>query len=310
VPLVTHAEFTSGGRPQGGSIREDLQDFVANVSPRDVPLLAQLRQVKVSGGFVEWQQDSLASRAANAWAEGVAATDQALTTPSRLYNHVQTFATFGYVSDRQRNVEHAGFTDMLLYQERKKFLQLRNDIEHALHRGSAASGTTNVAPQLDGLLNISSTLVSDHSGVTLTEIVFNDILQRSFDYETEPRQAYVGPLLKRTVSGYTTNVTRNIDASRRRQILGIDIYDSDFGTIEIVKSRDQLNAATATTDTANSVMVIDPEMLQTGWLQRIKSERISRDGLRERFQISAEVTLIYRAPEAINGASNVRPNIS
>jgi hypothetical protein len=51
-------------------------------------------------------------------------------------------------------------------------------------------------------------------------------------------------------------------------------------------------------------------MLQTGWLQRIKSERISRDGLRERFQISAEVTLIYRAPEAINGASNVRPNIS
>lgn len=88
MPLLTHAEFTSGGRPQGGSIREDLQDFIANTTPRDVPLLAQLRQVPVSGGYVEWLKDTLASRAANAWVEGVAATDVALTTPSRLYNHV------------------------------------------------------------------------------------------------------------------------------------------------------------------------------------------------------------------------------
>ena len=33
---------------------------------------------------------------------------------------------------------------MLSYQERKKFLEFKNDVEHALHRGSAASGTTNV----------------------------------------------------------------------------------------------------------------------------------------------------------------------
>lgn len=200
--------------------------------------------------------------------------------------------------------------DMLMYQERKKFLEARNDIEHALHRGSAASGTTDVAPQLNGLLNISSTLVSDHSGVTLTESVFNDVLQRSFDYSVEPRQAYVGPLLKRTISEYTTKVTRNVEATARQQILAIDTYSSDFGVIEVLKSRDQLNAASKTTDAANSVIIIDPEYLATGWLQRVKSERLARDGLRDRFQISAEVTLIYRAQEAINGASNVRPNIT
>jgi hypothetical protein len=275
-----------------------------------VPLLAQLKQVPVSGGYVEWLSDTLASRAANAWVEGVAATDIALTTPSRSFNHVQTFAKFGFVADRQRNVDHAGMSDMLLYQERKKFLETRNDIEHALHRGSAASGTTDVAPQLDGLLNISSTLISDHSGVTLTESVFNDILQRTFDFETEGTQAYVGPYLKRTISEYTTKVTREIPASARQQILAIDTYSSDFGMVEILKSRDQLTAASATADTANSVVVIDPAFLATGWLQRVRSERLARDGLRDRFQISAEVTLIYRAVQAINGASNVRPNIT
>jgi hypothetical protein len=309
MPLITHAEFTAGGRPQGGSIREDLQDFVANVTPRDVPLLAQLRQVGVNGGYVEWQEDTLATRAANSWIEGVAHTDIALTTPTRLFNHVQTFAKFGAVADRQRNVEHAGFADMLSYQERKKFLEIRNDIEHALHRGSGASGGTAAAPQLIGLLNVSSTLLSDHSGVTLTETVFNDIAQRGFDYEVDHSQAYVGPLLKRTISGYTTNVTRNIDASRRRQILAIDVYDGDFGTVEVIKSRDQLNAASSTTDAANSLLLIDPMRLQTGWLQRMRSERIPRDGLRDKFQISAELTLIYRTPKAINGATNVRPNI-
>lgn len=51
---VTWQEFDSGGRPQGGTIREDLQDFIANVSPQETPLLSGLRQVRVQSGYVEW----------------------------------------------------------------------------------------------------------------------------------------------------------------------------------------------------------------------------------------------------------------
>jgi hypothetical protein len=310
MPLVTHAEFTAGGRPQGGSIREDLQDFISNVTPRDVPVLANLRQVGVAGGYVEWQQDTLASRAVNAHIEGVAASDQALTTPSRLSQHVQTFASWGYVSDRQRNVTHAGMADMFAYQERKKFLQFRNDIEHAIHRGSSVSGGTAAAPQFAGLLNISGTLLTVSSGITLTESVFNDHLQLFYDYNTNPSQVYGGPFVKRTAAGYTSNVTRNIQASERKQVFRIDFYDSDLGLLEIMMSRDQIQAATRTTDGANSFVILDPEQIQTGWLQRSRVEQLARDGLRDRFQISAEVTLIYRSPYAIGGATNIRPNIS
>lgn len=240
----------------------------------------------------------------------MAATDPALTTPSRSYNHVQTFAAFGYVSDRQRNVSHAGLDDMLTYQELKKFLWLRNCIEHALHRQSGASGTTDVAPQLIGMLNVSGTLLSDHSGVTLTESVFTDIMQRSYDYEVEPSQVYCGPFIKRTISQFNTKVTRNIDAAEKRQILRVDEVDTDFGAVDVMTSRDQLYPAAKTTDSANSFVILDPSLLQTGWLQRVRRERLSRDGLRDRFQISAELTLIYRTPYAINGATNCRPYIT
>lgn len=214
------------------------------------------------------------------------------------------------MSDRQRNVSHAGLDDMLTYQELKKFISLRNDIEHALHRQSGASGTTDVAPQMIGILNVSSTLLSDHSGVTLTEDVFTDIMQRSYSYEIAPRQVYCGPLIKRTISQYNTKVTRNIDASEKRQILRVDELDTDFGSVDVMMSRDQITAASKTTDTANTFIVIDPDYLQTGWLQRVRRERLSRDGLRDRFQISAELTLIYRTPVAINGATNCRPYIT
>lgn len=127
--LQTFQEFTSGGRPQGGSIPEELQDFVENVSAVDRPALALFRRSRVNTGFVEWQEDVLPARGFNAYVEGAAATDQALETPTRTFQHVQLFANWGLVSDRQRNVMHKGFNDAYSYQEGKKIAATLNDIK-------------------------------------------------------------------------------------------------------------------------------------------------------------------------------------
>jgi hypothetical protein len=166
--LLTWQEFTAGARPQGGSIPELLMDFIENVSPVDRPGLALLRKSRVSGTYVEWQEDSLAARAHNAWVEGVDSTNPDLTTPSRTFTHVQNFLKFGEVSDIQRFVDHKGFQDAYLYQEQKKVNELLNDVEHCIHRGSAATGATSAARQTAGFLNILSTNFTDSSGTTLT----------------------------------------------------------------------------------------------------------------------------------------------
>jgi hypothetical protein len=298
--LVTQQEFTTSGRPQGGSIPEDLRDWVENVSPVDRPALGLFRKTRVTNTYCEWLEDTLPARGFNAYAEGVGHTDQALTTPSRSFNHIQQFARWGQVSDTQRAVDHKGFADALIYQERKSIEATLNDIEHAIQRGSAASGDTNVARQLKGLINIASTLATTSSGTTLTEDVFGDILELFVDgnIDVRPSVALVNSLLKRTISLYSTKNTFNVDAAAKVQTLVVEQHHSDFGDVKIFYTRDQLKATTKTTQ-GNSICLLDPNYFEVGFLQSLMSEQLARNGLRTQFQISAMCTLIYRTEKAI-----------
>jgi hypothetical protein len=308
--LKTFQEFTANGRPQGGTIPEDLRDFVENVSAKDRPALALFRKTRIATTYVEWLQDVLPSRTHNAWLEGADATDPALVTPTRSSTVAQNFAGWGKVSDVQRAVEHKGFADAFLYQEKKVIDAVLNDIEHALHRGSAASGNTSATRQFAGLLNITGGFLSDQSGQTCTEDKFSDMLQLFLDGNTEirPTTCFVNSYLKRTISQYTTKVTRNIDAAARAQTLVIDSYSSDFGDVRIFYARDQLQGTTKA-GVGNSLVLLDPSFFEIGWLQPLMSEVLARSGLATQFQISAMCTLIYRTEKALGGGRNLCPYI-
>lgn len=260
--------------------------------------------------FVEWLEDTLPTRAHNAFIEGAAFSDQALTTPSRSFAHVQTFARWGKVSDEQRAVEHAGFADALLYQERKAIDANLNDIEHTIHRGSSATGATSATRQFGGLLNILTTNFTSSSGTTLTEEVFGNLVQLFVDNGTEirPTVAFVNSFLKRTISLYDTKVTRNVDAAARIQYLAIEQHHSDFGDVFVYYSRDQLKSVSKTTQ-GNSIVLCDPSYFETGWLQSLTSEMLAREGLSTRFQISAMLTLIFRTEKAGGGGVGFVANI-
>jgi hypothetical protein len=91
MPLSTYDELGSGVQRAAGSIREDLLDFIENVSPTDTPLYNNLGQIKVDAGFVEFLEDTLPAASTNAFTEGAAATDITQTTPSRNFAIVQAF---------------------------------------------------------------------------------------------------------------------------------------------------------------------------------------------------------------------------
>jgi hypothetical protein len=308
--INTWQEFTASGRPQGGSIPEDLRDFVENVSPIDRPALALFRRTKVNTTFIEWLEDSLPSRAYNAWIEGVDATDLSLGMPTRSYTHVQTFARWGKASDEQRAVDHKGFSDTLLYKENQAIQATLNDIEHAIHRQSAATGSTSAARKLNGLLNIFSTNFTASSGTTFTESVWGDLVQLFRDNtDVKPTVCFVNSYLKRTISQFDTKVTRNVGAAEKIQYNVIERHVSDFGDINIFHSRDQLSAASKTTY-GNSIVLLDPAYFETGWLQPLMSEVLARAGLSTQFQISAMLTLLYRSEKAGGGGTGFVSYIS
>jgi hypothetical protein len=268
-------------------------DFIENISPNDTPLYNNLGQIGVNAGFVEYQTDTLTAAGANAFVEGAAATDQSLGTPSRAYAIVQNFQKHFWVSKRQQAIRHAGLSNMLSYQEIKRSKEIKNDLELALHRGSAVTGNTATAPNFAGMLNKLATYNTSSSGTTLTERQFNNYLVQSFATPVNLRECYANMRVKRTINGYTTNVQRYLSASAKRQVDIIEVYESEVGILGLFKSRYQLQSASDTTY-GNSFVAIDPAYFKVGVLRPFKTEPLGKDGDRDRAMIVGEMTMIDR----------------
>lgn len=296
MPLQTYNEFPASSQ-KGGSIRENLLDFLEILSPRDTPLYNNLGAISVGAGYVEYLEDTLNAAAVNAFIEGAPATDINLRVPTRNVSIVQNFQKHFWVSGRQAAVVHAGMASMISYQEMKAIRELKNDMELSLHRGSAVTGNTATAPQLAGLLNAIVTNATSSSGTTLTEFNLNNLLTLAYANPVNLREAYVPMKLKRTINQYTTSVTRYIPASDKRSFDIIDVYESEMGVVALFKSRYQLEAPNLTS-TGNSFAVIDPDYFQVGWLRPLNTSVLGLDGDRERRMIVGEATLIIRSEKA------------
>lgn len=304
--LLTWSEIVKNTLRSDKTIRESLQDAIYNVAPADTPLLSRVKQVGVDNFFVQWLEDTYRAAQTNAQLEGMAFTANSKTVPTRTANIAQIFYVGGMVSDTQRQVAHAGMADPVAYYEAKDIIELKKDIELALVRGSAVTGTTNTARQMNGILNIVSTNKTSISGITFTEKVFNDLIQLTWDVTREmPTEVYCSPYVRRTISLYSTKVTPFIPAERKEQIVATDTYVNDFGTFRALLHRELNNGFSS----VNELFAIRPEHLATGWLQPLKQEILSRDGLRVRWQISCDLTLLYRTEKAFMAADKVFPYV-
>lgn len=301
--LVTWDEIVASTMDSNKSIREDLQDAIYNVSPYDTPLLSRLRQSAVANQYVQWQTDSFRAAADNAMLEGIAYTAKSVTPPSRAANITQIFYESGSISDVQRQVAHAGMDDPVTYYEGKKLVEIKKDIELALVKGSAATGTTGTANRMNGFMNCLSTNKTSLSGITFTESIFTNLLQLGWsNSDVQPTEVFVGPNLKRTISNYSTRVTPFIDAQTKKQMVTVSNYESDFGTVTVHLHRDLTSSGSST----NEILIVDPNWFATGWLQSLRREVLPRDGTRINFMLTANLTLLFRNEAAGIAANKVQ----
>lgn len=115
--------------------------------------------------------------------------------------------------------------------------------------------------------------------------------------------------IKRTISGFSTNVQRFIPAGDKKQLNVIDVYESEQGMQAIFKSRYQLQAATATLS-ANSWIAIDPDRFNVGVLRPLTTYELGLDGDRVRRYMVGELTLIVRTEKGGAGAIGHVPNLT
>ena len=287
--------------------REDLSDVIYNISPTDTPFMNGIARTKATAVLHEWQTDALAAAAANAVLEGDDATTDATTATVRLSNTCQISDKVPRVSGSQEAVNKAGRRSEMAYQVAKKAQELKRDMEFILLATTAENAGNTTTARLLGSIGawVATNDVFESGGasgglgntartdgttpVAFTEARLKSVIKLCWDEGGDPDCVMVGSFNKQAASAFTGNATRFKGAEDRSLVAAIDIYDSDFGELEIIPNRFQR---------ALDAWVLQKDMWAVAYLRPFQLWDLAKTGDTERKQLLAEYTLESRNEKA------------
>ena len=299
--------------------REDLSDVIYNISPTDTPIMSSIGKTKATGVYHEWQTDSLAaSTTANALVEGADASAATLSPTSRIGNYTQIVGKTIQVSGTLEAVDKAGRKSEKAYQLAKASAEIKRDIETIItaNQGQAVGASGATARRMGSLLSYIKTNTSkngtsvtgvdpttigvstrtDGSTRTFTETILKDVISKVFVSGGTPSALFVSPALKQTVSGFTGLAAQRYQVPTNGQatiLAGADLYQSDFGVLQIVPNRFMRT---------RDALVLDPEYAALAYLRPFQTIELAKAGDSDKTQILAELTLEVKNEAAHGGA--------
>lgn len=296
------------------TLREDLQDALISISPMDTPFMTAIGRKSVSNTYFEWPVVELASPAANRVVEGEAAPgNDAATNAIRLANYTQISDKVVEVSDTADAVNGAGDVQTLAKQVANKLKELKRDMELMLTSNVAASagsastarstaglaaflrtnvsrGTSGANPTLSGTTaGYPNAAATDGTARALTEDMLKTVIAACWEQGAEPTIVLCGSAVKQKISStFTGSATKYQDMTATKTLsAAIDIYVSDFGTLQIVPSRFLETRTVA----ARDVFVLDPNYARVAYLSNVTQKPLARTGHSERRLIACEYGL-------------------
>ena len=281
--------------------REDLTDVIYDISPTDTPIMSSIGKTKATSINHEWQTDSLAAATtANALVEGASATEASITPTTRLGNLTQIVGKTVMVSGTLLASDLAGRKSEMAYQLAKASAEIKRDIETIItaNQGQAAGSSGSSARKMGSLLSYIKTNTNKGSGTTagadpttigvstrtdgttraFTETFLKDVVAKVFASGGTPSALFVSPAQKQVVSGFTGLAAQRyqVPTSGQATILaGADLYQSDFGVLQIVPNRFMRT---------RDALVLDPEYAALAYLRPFRTNDIARVGDAEKKQ--------------------------
>lgn len=286
-------------------IREDLSDMIYNIDPIETPVVTAIGVDNEGGGntLFDWQIDSLDTPdPTNAKIEGEDAAAAALSATTRLNNYHQISDKVYGVTGTARVMNGAGRGDELDYQRLKKGVELRKDIEAVLtgvHQAKVAGsdsvarktanfaawiatnctvGDTGSAPTGDG-----TDVVTVGTPYAFTETVLQASLQAAWTAGARPTKLFMPAAEKVTANGFTGRAdhVRAVD-SEDVVYANVDVYVSEFGTVEMIPCRDIKS---------DTMLGLDPEYAGVKYLRSFETQELAKVGDSDREQMLVEYGL-------------------
>jgi hypothetical protein len=309
LPTNTFSSYAAIGN------REDLSDVIYRIDPADTPFMTACEREKATAVSHEWQTQSLAAvDTNNAVLEGDDATTDAATPTVRLGNICQISDKVARVTGTQRAAESAGRDDELEYQEMLKGLELKRDMESILVGTNQAkvTGGTSTARKTASVLSWIKTNTSKGASGTdpsaadgtgtrtdgtqraFTEANLKTVLQSIWNSGGKPEVIMTGGFNKQVFSTFTGRATPTEDTKAKKIVAAVDVYESDFGRMQIVPNRFQR---------ARDVLILQSDMWAVAYLQgrRMLSTPLAKTGDSDQRQILSEYALVARNEKASGG---------
>lgn len=225
----------------GNYRRESLLSILKDVSPNtDNYLMSNLGTGPAASNTLhEWTTYNTARPTSVTTAiEGADASYADLDHPIRTFNVTSIITEPVKVSATMRAVSVATGEDPYVFQKTEALKRLKGKMEFLTINGALATGASGVARVMTGIDGMISTNVTARaSGQSFTEVELNDIMQ---DVWTSVGKEYLSDILlcpmviSRRISGFTSNLTRNIDAKEKRLSSQIRVYDTQVGNSVMV----------------------------------------------------------------------------
>lgn len=239
--------------------------------------------------------------------EGAAASYEDLVTPEKSSNSTVILDETVRISDTEMSMSSITGENPMVFQKDRALKRLKAKMEFVTVNGDVVARASGVASGMDGFDSMISTNVTFRaSGTSFTETELNDIMQNSYD---EVSMEFIADIfacpmvIKRRIATFTSNLTRNIDASDKKLDNEIRVYDSTVGqTIKIIPHKDirKVNVS-ATLGNALSVYALREETFKHSFLANGGEPswvELARDGHRTNGMYKTEFTLVSFAQRA------------
>lgn len=281
-------------------LRESLANEIFNISPEETPFLSAIGKEKASAQYEEWQTDSLAAASNNKVEQGNEATFVAITPTARVGNRMQISEKTYAVTGSQEAVSKAGRKSEIAYQDAKKMVELKRDIEFAaLQNTTSIAAAAGVAGQARGVAGwiqtnnslgatgvapnpITNVAPTDGTLRALTEQMLKDVSKAAWDQGGNPSMLFVPSAQRAAVSAFTGGATKFDKTEDKTLNATVEVYVGDFGRYSIINSRYQRS---------RDIFQLDPDLWALMTLRPMKGEDLAKTGDSKKRMINTEWTL-------------------
>lgn len=291
--------------------REDLSDFIYNISPTETPLLTAAEWTTATATIHQWTEDELAAVADNAAQEGSTLSASAVTSGTQLANNTQISKKEYGVSGTAEVVTKAGRDSEIAYGRAKAMREIKRDIDFVLAGGpqtgsaasytkvAAASGTApRTAPLPSWVKNAdrgtggadptaflgahTDTQAADGDLRSFSQALLDNVIEDCWDDGANPSLLVMGAAARKDFATFdgvgntsAANNTTRTDRAERTVYGTVDLYVSSFGMeLRAVNSRNLRREDGVTRD----VWLIDPEHIKVAWLRPFEVQEFAKTG--------------------------------